>query len=352
MAAREASAGGASTLILEKGERVGEPVRCGEFLPSRAEIRRICDSAPPLDDIFDLPRDVIGTFIERARAYAPSGKAYEVDFEGYSIWRDRLDKHLAKRATNEGALLWTETPFQGANDGIMVTPRGPLRARVVIGADGPLSSVARAWGFPRNRLLFPALSLPVEGSFEPVFEAFFGSVAPGGYAWVIPRQKDANVGLGVRPGLRQEPLQVSLHRFLASRGLEADRGPIGGYVPMSGPLPQTVRGNVLLAGDAAGQVLPTSGGGIFTSMICGYWAGRTAIRYLRGKGSLQDYEGCWRESLGGALERGKRLFEFMAPAFDKPDTLEEVFRLLGPQGLAATLRCQDLALIPERPRPR
>ncbi len=237
-----------------------------------------------------------------------------------------------------------------------MTPRGPVRYKVLIGADGPRSSVARAWGFPANELLFPALSLSVEGSFEPVFDAFFGPLAPGGYAWVIPRRRDANVGMGVRPDLRREPLQTSLSRFLASMGLETDRTPVGGYVPMSGPLPETVRENVLLVGDAAGQVLSTSGGGIFTAMICGYWAGKAAARHILGQRPLADYERWWRKGLGGALERGRMLFQSMAPAFEDPEALEEVFRLLGPEGLAATLRCQDLVVgglpTPERTRPR
>lgn len=344
MAAREAASGGASTVILEKSPIVGEPVRCGEFLPSLEEIRRICNITPRLEEIFDLPREVFGAFIERAIAYAPSGKGYEVSFQGHSIWRDRLDQHLAREAVKEGATLWTETSFLGVEGDAIVTSRGLVRAKVVIGADGPHSSVAKAWDFPSVELLFPAISLSVEGSFDPVFEAFFGPVAPGGYAWIVPRRRDANVGLGVRPDLRREPLGTTLSRFLTSRGLRSEKGAVGGYIPMSGPIPVTVKNHVLLVGDAAGQVLSTSGGGIFTAMICGYFAGKAASRHVLRKGPLKDYEKWWRRCMGGALERGRRLFQFMASAFEDPQALEELFRLLGPEGLAATLRCQDLAI--------
>lgn len=343
VAAGEAAASGARTLLLERGRVVGEPVRCGEFLPATEEVERICDTEPPLE-LFDLPRSVRAAYIERARAHAPSGAVYEVDFQGHSIWRHRLDQHLAAEAVREGAELRVETAFLGTQDGRLLTSRGPLRATVVVGADGPRSTVASTWGFPPHALLFPALSLPVEGSFEPVFDAFFGGVAPGGYAWIIPRPGDANVGLGVHPHLRKEPLQKSLAGFLASQGLETERGPTGGYVPMSGPREATQRGEVLLAGDAAGQVLATSGGGIFTAMLGGYWAGRAAGRFVRGKGELTDYERSWRACMGGPLERGRRLFQAMAPAFGRPEDLEEIFRLLGPEGLAATLRCQELYL--------
>lgn len=340
MAAREAALGGASTLILEKASRVGEPVRCGEFLPSEEEMRRICEAVPPLEDIFDLPADVYGTFIDRARAYSPSGEAYELGFQGHSIWRDRLDQYLAREAEKAGAVLMTDSPFLGVREGSLVTSRGLVRARAVIGADGPHSAVGKTWGFPSHETLFPALSLPIQGSFEPVFEAFFGSVAPGGYAWIIPRKSDANVGLGVRPDLRREPLGRTLRRFLESRGLKAGTLPTGGYIPMSGPLPQTVKGTTLLVGDAAGQVLSTSGGGIFTAMMCGYWAGQAAARYVQGNGSLEEYETSWKRSLGGAFERGRLLFQAMANAFEDEEALEGVFRTLGPEGLTAALRCQ------------
>lgn len=173
---------------------------------------------------------------------------------------------------------------------------------------------------------------------------------------VESRRRDANVGLGVRPDLRRRPLRASLDRFLSSRGLRSARSPVGGYVPMSGPLAETMKGSVLLAGDAAGQVLATSGGGIFTAMMCGYWAGKAAALHTSGRGALEEYESWWRKSLGDPLERGRRLFESMAPAFDDPEALEQILRLLGPEGLGAILRCQDFPvgdrLSLERTRPR
>ncbi len=341
-AAQEAASRGASVLVLEKAKTVGEPVRCGEFLPSLEEIRHICADTKGLEDLFDLPPRILGRFLERARVYAPSGRTFEVDFQGHSIWRGRLDRYLARNAVDEGAELWTETPFLGFDNGDLVTPRTRVHGTVVIGADGPRSLVAREMGFPDHELLFPALSLSLSGSFDPVFEAYFGGAAPGGYAWVIPRHHDANVGLGVRPDLRQDPLRAALDTFLQARGLRATSAPIGGFVPMSGPLPTTARGNVLLAGDAAGHVLSTSGGGIFTAMICGRLAGRAAARFAAGLAPLEEYESSWRRVLGGAFERGWALFQMLAPSFDDPEALEESFRLLGPEGLTAALRCQDL----------
>ncbi|MFQ5907408.1 MAG: NAD(P)/FAD-dependent oxidoreductase [Thermoplasmata archaeon] len=355
-AAAAAASRGASVLMLERAKTVGEPVRCGEFLPSLEEIRRICADTAGFEDLFDLPTHVLGRFIERARAHAPSGRAFEVDFQGHSIWRGRLDRYLARQAVDAGAELWTDTSFLGFENGDLITPRTRVRSSVVVGADGPRSLVAREMGFPEHELLFPALSLSLAGSFDPVFEAYFGGSAPGGYAWVIPRRHDANVGLGVRPDLKQDPLHAALDTFLEARGLRATSAPVGGFVPMGGPLSETVRGNVLLAGDAAGHVLSTSGGGIFTAMICGRLAGEAAARFAAGTAPLTDYEAAWRRVLGGAFERGRALFQMLAPSFDDPEALEESFRLLGPEGLAAALRCQDLPVVEavnaESPRAR
>lgn len=226
-----------------------------------------------------------------------------------------MDQHLAHLADAAGA-VWTATTFRGFDGSTVFTSRGDVSTRVLVGADGPTSEVARVAGFPRHHLLFSAMSATIPGDYDPVFRAYFGSVAPGGYAWVIPRKGDANVGLGVHPDLRREPLTRSFQRFLAAQGLPSVDG-TGGLVPLSGPLDTTVKGNVLLVGDAAGHVLPTSGGGIYTAMMCGRLAGlAVAAHIVRGE-PLGAYQAAWRRVLGRAFATGLREFQIMARGFEE-----------------------------------
>ncbi len=340
--ARFAAAAGLRVLVLERSATVGVPVRCGEFLPSVAEIKATAPTADGLGELFDLPEGVRGKSVTKAKAISPGGRVYTVPFDGHALRRDILDQHLAKKAEEAGAEVRTSTTFLGLRDDEVIADRSSWTARVVVGADGPLSSVGRAMGFPRHALLFPAMSASIAGDFEPIFRAYFGNVAPGGYAWVIPREGDANVGLGVHPNLRREPLGVSFRRFLGTLGLDPEIRGVGGLVPMSGPLPRTVQGNVLLVGDAAGHVLPTTGGGIYTAMMCGRLAGLAAADHILHGKPLEAYEAHWREQLGQAFELGLSLFHLMSRAFEADWLLEQLMRFLGPHGLARCLRCQPV----------
>lgn len=329
-------------VVVEKGGRIGWPVRCGEFLPSRDEIRATSPAAEGVEDLFNLPQDVRGEPVTAAEAVSPRGRTYHIPFSGHALRRDILDQYLARLAVDAGAEVKTSTAFLGLRGGVALTEAGGYDAPVVIGADGPLSTVARAAGFPRHPLLFPAMSATVLGDFRPVFRAYFGGIAPGGYAWVIPRKGEANIGLGVHPELRREGLAASFRRFLQGLGLDPKTKGVGGMVPMSGPLPTTVKGKVLLVGDAAGHVLPTSGGGIFTAMLCGRLAGRAAADHLLAGRPLEAYEGAWRTQLGDAFATAAAEFNLMIPAFRSDWLLERLFRLLGSQGLARCLRCQPI----------
>ncbi len=340
-AARYAAEGGARVLLLDRNATVGVPIRCGEFLPSVDEIMATAPLAEGMEELFSLPPSVLGLHLTRAEAISPKGRVYKLNFDGYSIHRDRLDQHLAHLAAEAGAEVWTSSTFLGFDGSTVATDRGDVSTKVLVGADGPTSAVARAAGFPRHSLIFPAMSAAIPGDYDPVFRAYFGSVAPGGYGWVIPRRGDANVGLGVHSDLRREPLHHSFQRFLVSRGMPPVEG-TGGLVPMSGPLDATVRGNVLLVGDAAGHVLPTSGGGIYTAMVCGRLAGLAVAAHVAHGEPLAAYEMAWRRVLGRAFTTGLREFQIMARAFEDDWLLEQLFHVMGARNLERCLRCQPI----------
>ena len=122
---------------------------------------------------------------------------------------------------------------------------------------------------------------------------YFGNVAPGGYAWVIPKKEGANVGLGYSKRYARGELRLLLGEFLKLRPMEA--GKLNGkMVPMSGPIPSTVKGNALVVGDAAGQVMAVNGGGIPIAMICGRIAGQVAADRIQGGSELSSTSGMAR----------------------------------------------------------
>jgi digeranylgeranylglycerophospholipid reductase len=108
-----------------------------------------------------------------------------------------------------------------------------------------------------------------------ILETYIGrEVAPLGYAWVFPKSEDmANVGIGVRGA----PAKPYLDRFISTHAEKFHRASIvdvqAAPVPVGGQIKKVAQGGVMVCGDAAGQVIPLTGGGIHTSIAAGKIAG-------------------------------------------------------------------------------
>lgn len=321
-AARYAALGGARTLLIERRREVGTPVQCGEFLPTTAEMGRMFPRVSNLEELFGGIAPFVRVRTRLLRVFSPAGRAYDIPFGGLVIDRDRFDRSLAEAAVAAGVELRKDTRLTALRGNLVETSRGEVRARVVIGADGPRSVVARQAGFGRAcGLAFGVQHLARGVVRDPgAVEMHFGAVAPGGYAWVIPKGDDlANVGLGVRPAKNRAALRGVLSQFvemLEQRcGRRAERlRYTAGLIPVGGPRRRTVRGNVLLTGDAAGHLMPCNGGGVPTAVICGSLAGRAAAAHVREGLALSGYDRNWREAVGRELAHAattRRIFDLV-----------------------------------------
>jgi digeranylgeranylglycerophospholipid reductase len=170
---------------------------------------------------------------------------------------------------------------------------------------------------------------------------FFGNVAPGGYAWVIPKKGSANVGLGAQSKFTGENVRALFDRFLEQNGFKG-RETTGGHVPMSGPLENTVKGRVLLVGDAAGHVMASNGGGIPTAMICGKIAGNAIADHVRKGTALERYDELWRAAIGRELRNSLTTRKLGDWVFRRSFWLNFAIRCLGRRGLSRAIRCQKL----------
>lgn len=342
-AAEYAALGGAQVLVLEKRPVIGTPVRCGEFMPEADEIRRIFPDARLIDQLFEVPSSLKSIETERLRIFSPRMRRSEIPFHGYTTFRDRFDQHLADRARLAGAAFLTGERCLRLEGNRAFTADMAIEAKAVVGADGPLSMVAKALGFERSKDLCPAVAAEAKGDFEPVPEMYFGNVSPGGYAWVIPKKQGANVGLGVSRLFSKGNLLGYWRRFAEMRGLDAGR-PYGKTIPMSGPIPRTAKGDCLVVGDAAGQVMPVNGGGIPIAMLCGRVAGQVAARHAINGMDITEYEREWRRQIGGPLRTAVGTKRLAMMAFGSQWRLEWAMRVLGDRGMGRAIRCQRLFL--------
>lgn len=207
---------------------------------------------------------------------------------GYVLYRDRFDSWLVEQAEKFNALTLWNTTFRGLGQGdalrtrrYALTTRGNVSAKIVVGADGPLSMVGHAAGLPvgvSDDEMCAAVQYLMELPDYPPEEIslFFGErIAPGGYAWVFPYGDGlAEVGLGVVKS-RGSP-KPWLHRFLVDH--KEYVGKVvrvnGGVIPLTLPARRVWKDNVVLVGEAARLTVSSHGGGIATAVKSGQLLGR------------------------------------------------------------------------------
>ncbi|WP_338834789.1 NAD(P)/FAD-dependent oxidoreductase [Neomoorella humiferrea] len=330
-AARLIAGAGFRVIVLEEHERIGEPLQCSGLISPRTlelsgyegELRH------PLHG-FNL--------------HSPAG--HTLGFQTnktYAVAVDRvaLDRQLAEAARSAGAELITGARVKGledAGDGVIVHAGGrKVKARLVIAADGARSRIARQLGlYPREVVAMAAAEIELgRGSRarEEVVELFLGEdFAPGWFGWLFPTGKGrARIGIGVgRKGSSprrclDELLKRYPEYFREAKILRYT----GGCVPI-GPPPRIFAERVMLLGDAAAQVKPISGGGLYLGLHAAGHCARAAVRALErddcSAASLASYQEAWEAEFGPALKSDLVLRELFLSLNDtKADYLTRFF---------------------------
>ena len=327
--------------MIDRRKEIGHPVQCGELLPELEEMHSIFPSSAELEDLFDVPSSMVVGRNQGIELISPGGRVYDIEFASVALNRRQFDKHLVRIAEKEGARVLKGVSLLSIEDGLVRTSAGEVKPKVIVGADGPNTTTAREAGLQRPKVSYPAITCQCDGKFDPRVKMYFGAVAPGGYAWIIPKDNGANIGLGFDRRLCSERPSEALDKLTMALDLKA-RDPVLGFVPMSGPVRSTVAGNVLLVGDAAGQVMPSNGGGIPTAMIAGREAGKAIGGYLSGDSSLADYELRWRSQIGIPLRNSLRTRRLGSLFFPNDSLLGFSMALLGRRGLDRAIRCKRL----------
>lgn len=308
IAAKYAAQNGASTLLIEEHASIGSPVQCTGLISTAA--LNECETG---EGNFVLNK-MKGAFV-----YAPGGEELCIrgkDVKAYVIDRKIFDRLLVERSLDEGADVLLKTRFISMEKGkisvISDGERKEIHASVVIGADGIQSSVGRAAGLGRcekflSGIQFEAPYVPKDPEFVEIFTG--SDIAPGFFAWAVPFGGMARIGLAKKPG-ENPPLyylgKLLKHPVVAARYRGSRTEHVLGGIPL-GPPGKTISDGVMLAGDAAGQVKPTSGGGIYMGAVCAKIAGEVAARASRKETGLEEYEKRWRCAVGRELSIGMRI---------------------------------------------
>ncbi|MGB9631602.1 MAG: geranylgeranyl reductase family protein [Candidatus Methanodesulfokora sp.] len=312
-AARASAEKGAKTLLIEAKPEIKAWKPCGEGV-SKETFRTAGIEPEP---------GIVSNELNM-RVYAPNGKYVEIGQTGYAINKDLFLLELARKAVEAGSDLIVGEPVESVyfRNGIVSgvkTARSIYEARVVIGADGYNSIVAKSCGMDNRTELIPTYQYKMTGvKIEHHSGHIFlgNSIAPGGYAWIFPKSdKIFNVGIGVRPGSPKLYLDKFIRNHPEYFSSAKTLGAGGAPVPIGGLAKEIMKDGVILIGDAAGTVIPFTGAGIHSSIAAGKAAGEIAAEAaLSGHTSKENFKGFflkyepWIKRINDSL-RAMRVFE-------------------------------------------
>ena len=321
-AAIAAAAAGLSVLCIDKRTHCGEPVQCAEYVPAHVL------SETGLTSLVIQP-------VTHMRSTVESGDTQLSNFRGYMINRAAFDQALLQQACDKGSTIRLDTCLIGINTKQRIAnlksagDRLNVKFKILIAADGPASRVAQQLGLPRQACASSRqISVPLTHS-SSITDTWLSQSYTGGYAWLFPKGRVANLGIGMGQGPQQtglRPALQALHQQLVDQGVvSADvLSKTGGPIPIGGVSRTLHHGNILFAGDAAGLAHPITGAGIAPAVLSGRMAGEAAaVAVLHGSDdSLKDYadelhaifDPSWRHALqqrthmlkpgGGSLRAG------------------------------------------------
>jgi geranylgeranyl reductase len=289
-AAHELAGKGHRVLMLD---RMGRTKPCGGAVP------------PQLMVDFSVPMSLLVNRVNAARMVSPRGRRVDMPVDdGYvgMVDRDVFDEWLRVRAVGSGVTRVTGafTRFEREPDGTVLlhytdgrSRQGEaraVRARMVIGADGALSSIARQAVPGGGNLKYVFAYHEIVASPPETGDAFVGSrcdvyyqgqLSPDFYAWIFPHGATTSVGTGsLQKGFSLRGAVADLRRSTGLDQAETLRCE-GAPIPLE-PLARWDNGrDVVLAGDAAGVVAPASGEGIFYAMTGGRLAAQAVDEALQ-----------------------------------------------------------------------
>lgn len=332
---------GSSVIILEEHDAVGVPEQCSGLI------------APRVVQMASAQTSVLN-HIDGAVIHFPSGRELRLkgqEIKAYVVDRRLFDERCMDQAVNNGAEYRTGTKFKEAvreNGSISLTmsSKEDIHAKMSIGADGYKSSLGQAVGLPRPKDLVRGIQVDLRCRMDDQtsVDVWIGSeVAPGFFAWRIPCGDFTRMGLCTSPG-NGNPSSFLNHLLKRTGYGSMERLRLySGVIPL-GPPRHTSTDQVILVGDAAGQVKPLSGGGLFTGLTAARLAAQVASDAIEANDTsarfLRRYDRKWRDAIGKEIERSYRVRKAYVRL--KDEQLDQAGRLLDTDDARAVLSLGDI----------
>lgn len=297
---------GFDVVLLEEHATLGAPTHCTGIVSDE------------VSDLFKIPETLVLSRPTACLIHSPSDRVFPFASNGEGIVvidRGEFDRELGAAAQRAGVEIRTEFRAERLRPDPtsiqIVGSTGALRARVCVLACGVGYGLQRQVGLELPSLFLHSAQVEVDTSeASSMVELYLGrAVAPDGFGWTVPvlrgEQPRMKVGVVARGNAEQ-----CLGGILAAPGVRervtaSPGAPVRRLLPLA-PARRSYGHRVLTVGDAAGLTKPTTGGGIFYSLLSGLLAAETLTGALRrdrlAAGDLRAFEDRWRARLGSHLQ--------------------------------------------------
>ncbi|MBI2851507.1 MAG: NAD(P)/FAD-dependent oxidoreductase [Chloroflexi bacterium] len=338
---------GHRVVVVDRKTEVGEPVCCTGIIGQECV------------NLLDAGDEMVYRRANSARLFSPSGKALGLqrpEPQVAVIDRAALNVILARRAQEQGAEYRlnsrvTEIRIEDDCANLQFDGNGEDRqavlARAVVIASGSASKLPETLGLGKPGDVVSGAQAEVETNGVDEIEVYMGvGTAPGFFAWLVPISPGrALAGLLCRHSAGTY-LKKFIDRLLAegrikSGKVEARHGRIALQ-----PLEKTCGERTLVVGGAAGQIKPTTGGGVYYGLLCADIAAKHLHMALESDDlsarNLSGYQREWQKKLGAELRIGYWARKFYERLSD--EQLDQLFDIVKASGMAeAMLRARDLS---------
>ena len=338
---------GYEVVVVEKKTKIDAPVCCTGI------IGQDCAGSLALDE------DVTFRQANSASLRSPSGKSIRLwrpEPQASIVDRPAFNAALARRSQKQGAEYRLNSPVVNVQIGdsgvcLELSNQGngseSLHARVVVIATGFASKVVGGLGLGKAGDFVIGAQAEVETIGVDEVEVYFSEeIAPGFFAWLVPTSPGkALAGLLSRRN-PDDYLRKLLARLVTQGKIASAKvGMTHGGIPLQ-PLAKTYGDRLLVVGTAAGQIKPTTGGGIYYGLLCADIAANHLNRALKNDdlsaGNLSRYQREWRKKLGTELKIGywaRKLYEGL-----NDHQVDQIFDIIESHGIdEALLKAEDLS---------
>ena len=298
-----------------------------------------------------LSTDLILTKVNSAKFFSPSGKCLRFQTEmvqAYVVNRPLLDKAITSKAQSRGAQYFFSSPVIDIIPGkdciqaetLCFGARELFSARAVVLANGFRPKLPLKLGLGKIRNFLVGAQAKIEAENVDEFEVYFSQeIAPGVFAWLVPTSKNtAYVGLLARSQAKPH-LQNFLNNLFSRGRVTSREAEIEQRAIPLGTLSRSYGDRVLVIGDAAGQVKPTTGGGIYFGHLGAKIAAEVLDEALSSDnlttGQLARYQNQWKAKMGREISRGYWARWAYAKLSDRQ--IDGIFNMLDSSSMAEAL---------------